>query len=257
MKLDEAESAESPSLGRESSSGLSDYRFAVLLSFMTLFLIALPILSKFSTTSAQGPVSILARLFFVGILIAAVFAVAQSRKSMVIALALAIPTVSLQWGPLVYDAEAVTVVGHIFGIIFLLYVVSVLLRVIFTVNAVTFDTICASVCVYLLFGIVWSLGYSLLESTQPGSFRLSAPNELSSASMRFLGAQLDIPIYYSFVTMTTLGYGDIVPTNPSSRMLSILQALTGQLYLVVLVARLVGLHITHSTGGKALTHSGE
>lgn len=68
-----------------------------------------------------------------------------------------------------------------------------------------------------------------------------------------MGAQLEIPIYYSFVTMTTLGYGDIVPTNPASRMLSVLQALTGQLYLVVLVARIVGLHITHSAGANTQT----
>lgn len=53
-------------------------------------------------------------------------------------------------------------------------------------------------------------------------------------------------IYYSFVTLTTLGYGDIVPVSPSARSLATLEALTGQLYLTVLVARLVGLQITHS-----------
>ena len=54
-------------------------------------------------------------------------------------------------------------------------------------------------------------------------------------------------VYYSFVTLTTLGYGDIVPVSPSARALATLEALTGQLYLTVLVARLVGLHITHSS----------
>jgi len=167
---------------------------------------------------------------------------------MMIALALALPTVSLQLGPLLYDAEAITIVGQVFGIIFLLYVAFVLLRVVFKSTVVTVDTICASICVYLLLGIMCSLGYSLLEITQPGSFRLSAVNESVEASVRFLGTSSEIPIYYSFITMTTLGYGDIVPTHPASRMLSVLQALTGQLYLVVLVARLVGLHIAHSMG---------
>ncbi len=53
--------------------------------------------------------------------------------------------------------------------------------------------------------------------------------------------------YYSFVTMTTLGYGDIVPASPVARMCAVLQAVLGQLYLAVLVARLVGLHILHAT----------
>ncbi len=85
---------------------------------------------------------------------------------------------------------------------------------------------------------------------------MSAANASNASSMRFLGLQLEIPIYYSFVTMTTLGYGDIVPVNPAARMLSVLQALTGQLYLVVLVARLVGLHIAHSTGVNTQTPHG-
>lgn len=253
MSSGEVRQVEEPSPKDDSSSFLSAYRFVVLLIFMTLFLIALPVLSRVSQTSDQSAVSIFSRLFFVGMLIASVFAVAETRKSMMIALALALPTVSLQLGPLLYDAEVITIVGQVFGIIFLLYVVFVLLRVVFKINVVTVDTICASICVYLLLGIMCSLGYSLLEITQPGSFRLSAANESVEPSMRFLGTHSEIPIYYSFITMTTLGYGDIVPTNPASRMLSVLQALTGQLYLVVLVARLVGLQIAHSTGVNTRT----
>ena len=55
------------------------------------------------------------------------------------------------------------------------------------------------------------------------------------------------PIYYSFVTLSTLGYGDIVPKVSAARMLAAVEAITGQLYLAVLVARLVGLHISQST----------
>ncbi len=63
-------------------------------------------------------------------------------------------------------------------------------------------------------------------------------------------------VYYSFVTLTTLGYGDIVPVNPSVRALATLEAITGQLYLTVLVARLVGLHITHSSQRRSEDQEG-
>jgi len=66
--------------------------------------------------------------------------------------------------------------------------------------------------------------------------------------MRLGGRQSVFPLYYSFVTMTTLGYGDIVPRSSSARMFAAIEALMGQLYLAVLVARLVGLHIFPSAG---------
>ena len=56
--------------------------------------------------------------------------------------------------------------------------------------------------------------------------------------------------YFSFVTMTTLGYGDIVPTVPFARVVATLQAVVGQMYLTALVARLVGLHIAHTNSPR-------
>ncbi len=65
--------------------------------------------------------------------------------------------------------------------------------------------------------------------------------------MVFGGEKSLIPMYYSFVALTTLGYGNIVPVSPPARILAILEATLGQIYLTVLVARLVGLHIAHVT----------
>ena len=77
----------------------------------------------------------------------------------------------------------------------------------------------------------------MVDFLVPGSFRYGQDRTLTGPEM----------IYYSFITLTTLGYGDIVPVSPSARSLATLEALTGQLYLTVLVARLVGLHITHAS----------
>ncbi len=222
-------------------------RFAILLGFMVLYLLALPVLSRIDSPDDETLVSMLFRLIFAGMLLAAVFAVAKNRRGAIIATVLALPALAIQLVPSANAPDPTLVLRSLLGMLFLSYVALVLLRLVFTTGIVTVDTICASICVYLLLGIVWSIAYTLLEAQEPGSFRITATGEAKTPSMEYDGTPNEFPIYYSFVTMTTLGYGDIVPTRPSSRMLTILQALTGQIYLVVLVARLVGLHISHSS----------
>ena len=91
-----------------------------------------------------------------------------------------------------------------------------------------------SVCVYLLVAFMWASGYTLIEGLQPGSFAIPSLTEEESTRNALQ--------YFSFVTITTLGYGDIQPVTRLARMTSVLEAVIGQLYLVILVARLVGLH---------------
>ena len=86
----------------------------------------------------------------------------------------------------------------------------------------------------------------LARGLQPGSFvALSAvaPNDYVARCMEMR--------YLSFMTLTTVGYGDIVPHSPATRTLAALEAVAGQIYLTVLVARLVGLHIVHADKGSA------
>ena len=93
-----------------------------------------------------------------------------------------------------------------------------------------------SVCAYFLLGLVWSSIFSILEFLQPGSFDI--PQSLHTESLSFT--------YYSYVTLTTLGFGDITPLTAQARSLSILEAITGQMYLATLVARLVAINIVQS-----------
>ena len=83
-------------------------------------------------------------------------------------------------------------------------------------------------------GLMWGYGYTLLEHLLPGSF-----NHPAGLSELDLGA-FD---YFSFVTMTTLGYGDITPASEPARAMVMIQTVSGQVYLAVLVARLVGINI--------------
>ena len=92
-----------------------------------------------------------------------------------------------------------------------------------------------AITLYLLFGVLWAIAYAVIESLVPGSFAgLSEPLSQGWSSDW---------IYFSFVTMTTLDYGDIVPLTATARTLAYMQAVFGQFYLAILVAGLVGAYI--------------
>ena len=131
--------------------------------------------------------------------------------------------------------------------LFLGFAVVISLRFLFTAERVTGSTIWASLCVYLLPGVLWASAYSVLDILHPGSFTFTLGESGGAGAMRLGGEQSIFPLYFSFVTITTTGYGDIIPTSAEARMLAVLESVTGQLYLAVLVARLVGLHISQST----------
>ena len=104
---------------------------------------------------------------------------------------------------------------------------------------VTLNTVYGAVCVYLLLVFFWAIVFSLIEDADPGSF--AASYEIEDSVSDFL--------YFSMVTQTTLGYGDITPVTALSRSLSSLQAAIGQVFLVVTVARLVALQVVYSARG--------
>jgi hypothetical protein len=103
-------------------------------------------------------------------------------------------------------------------------------------RVITANTINGAICVYLLIGFAFAAIYSLLEYLVPGSFFFSETH-MSGNIFR-----MENFVYYSFITLSTLGYGDIVPVSPQARSLIVIETLLGQLYLVVLVARLVGMY---------------
>ena len=121
------------------------------------------------------------------------------------------------------------------GILFTLVVTGCALGFITRSESVTREVIYAAMLVYLLMALMWSFVYVLLELINSASFNVTlSPDQ--SYQIRF--------IYYSFVTITTLGYGDITPATDLASSFSILEAVVGQLYLVVVVAWLVGMHVS-------------
>jgi hypothetical protein len=214
-------------------------------------------------------------------LFSSVLSVSRSRKSFRNAMILGVPAIVSELFDLYYfDERPIQIVSHLLTSVFLGYVILLLLRFIFASKRVTPNTIFASLCVYLLLGTFWAMVYSLLGTCQSNAFYYSlesknkcdsetvnaeavnsetansetdeskASNSESGNLMRIGGVPAGLEFYFSFVTMTTLGYGDIVPVSSAARGLATLQAVVGQLYLAVLVARLVGLHVAGSVNRK-------
>jgi Ca2+/Na+ antiporter len=100
-------------------------------------------------------------------------------------------------------------------------------------SEISVNTISGGICVYLLIAVIWAILFQFVELLEPGSFRL--PGGETDLSLRDL-------LYFSMVTMTTLGYGDITPISSAARSLASGEAVVGQLFVAIFIARLVGLY---------------
>lgn len=123
---------------------------------------------------------------------------------------------------------------------FLLVAIVFTLRQVLFGTAVDLNRLVGAICVYLLIGVIWALFYTLLDLLSPGSFS-------GIAAQSHAGWKSDW-LYFSFVTLTTLGYGDISPLSPVARIVVSLQAVVGQFYIAVLVAGLVSAYISDRKG---------
>ena len=109
---------------------------------------------------------------------------------------------------------------------------------------VTFDNVVGALVAYLMIGVAMGQFYVLLEVNYPDSFHASANIDVELQNPHSRGACLT---YFSFVTLTTAGYGDIVPAKPLSRTLAWMEAVAGQFYIAVLVAGMVGIRVSRNT----------
>ncbi len=227
------------------------HRFDTLLGALLLLLISAPVVRLIVPGWHPYFARFTVAACFCVMLVSAVFAISESRRTALVAMSLAVPAILLSVLNVLLQWEGIAIAYLLLGISFLGYTVVVILVFLFREQRVTFNVIFASLCVYLLLGVLWAEIYSLLEVLEPKSFMFVYAEDASGQSMRFGGEKSVFPLYYSLVTMTTLGYGDIIPVSPSARMFAAVQALTGQLYLAVLVARLVGLHISQEVRQKS------
>jgi hypothetical protein len=235
---------------------LARHRFGLLFAALLLFFALTPLAHQVWGEPDPAQPYLLDGLLFFLVLAAVVVSVSQRRRQTLVALGLGLPAALLGLLHLLVASDLVAVAHHAFAGTFLAYAIGVILRFLFASPRVTLDTLFASLCVYLLLGVAWALAYSAVDIFDPGAFA-AAQQAGASAPVLTIGRGGKVTVlYFSFTTLTTLGYGDIVPRSPVARMLTSVEAITGQLYLTVLVARLVGLHLTESLSmGQALESS--
>ena len=186
-------------------------------------------------------ITLLLDIFFTIILLSGAYAVSQRKTSFIVATILLLPALIAHWITYLISIPFSTFVVLVFEALFFSFVTITILVYLFRAEEITGDVIVAAICVYFLIGLVWALVFSILESVQPGSFQISETE----------GAVVSDLSYFSFVTLTTLGYGDVTPSSMPARSLALLESVMGQLYVAILVARLVGIHISQSMSKKA------
>jgi hypothetical protein len=179
---------------------------------------------------------LIASFLFSLVLLSAILAVAERKRVLVIALVLAVPAIAGRWinhfrPDLV--PPAVFLVG---GLILIIFVVAHLLRFVLRAPSVTTEVLCASISAYLMLGLMWTMAYWLVDQLTPGGAFSFNTNAGTRSINGFNG------FYFSFITLSTVGYGDITPVSKIARWLAAMEAMTGLLYVAVLIARLVSLY---------------
>jgi Ion channel len=206
----------------------------LLISLLLLFL-----LSPFVAAARYGTVVI--NTAGVIVLLSGIYAMSERRRLFVVTLIGSVAAIATNLLMVVFQSEWIAIAWHGFTLLLLgLFSVGILEDVLRR-GQISADKICGAICVYLLIGFAWAFGYGIIELINPGSFSGLAEIDTDNHVGRIMQLR-----YFSFATLTTLGFGDILPRSPSARTLATLEAVTGQIYLAVLIARLVGLHIVHA-----------
>jgi hypothetical protein len=170
------------------------------------------------------------------VLLSGVLAVADRRRTLVVAILLAIPTLAARWANHFRPDLVPPRVFLIGGLLVFIFVVAQLLRFVLRAPSVTSEVLCASISAYLMLGLIWTLAYWLVDRLTPGGAFSFNTNSGERSINGFTG------FYFSFITLSTVGYGDITPVSRIARWLAAMEAMTGLLYVAILIARLVSLY---------------
>jgi len=209
-------------------------RFSLLLASLAVLLTATSF-SDGGTTSRM-----LFCLLLTGILLVTAVTVCRRHHNLVPGLALAVPTVIMSWVAVFSGHLLAHVLHNVLVMTFFAFVGYHVLYAVLNDRRVTLDTIRGAVCVYVLVGIGWAYFYETLLSVDATALQFPTTSQAPEESH---DASLADTTYFSFVTLSTLGYGDMTPRTRPAKLAACFEAVFGQFYLAVMVARLVSLHL--------------
>ena len=224
-----------------STLGVNRYRY--LLASLLALIVVEPWL--------RGPAArVLLVAVFSAILLSAVWGLHTSRRGFVAGMTLALAAFVGNWAGVFVESLPLLFVTRAVTAAFLGLVVWTLLGDVARQTRIQPETIYQAACVYLILGVIFALFYASVSQIDSGAFApiVAAGISPGGTDASTKGAGLAKWVYFSFITLTTVGYGDITPIAPAARSLVILEALLGQFFVAVLVARLVGLLQTQLSG---------
>lgn len=209
------------------------FRFSTvkLLIALILSICSAPFLDEYK----HGPV--ITSLLLTAVLITATLAMGNRRWTLLIATLLVIPALAARWSNHLMPQLVPPEIFSAIGILFVAFVVANVFIFILRAPEVGTDVLCAAISGYLLLGLLWALAYTLVARVNPNAFAFAARGAAMPGKMQGFTAT-----YFSYITLSSVGYGDIVPVSPIARMFSMMEAMTGTFYVAILIARLVAMH---------------
>lgn len=205
-------------------------RFRLLLAGLVGTLVAEPLL-----TLVPGTGHIISSLSLV-VFGAAVIDLHFNRTLFRSALVFVALAIAIRVGLELVDLDSLLIGSHALATIFFAFTLAVVSWAVMRPGRMNTDRVVGAVCVYLLVGIVFAHGFGIVVLLEPQALSLS-PDDIEVLR----AGNLEPATYFSFVTLTTLGYGDILPVSSAARAMAWIEAVIGQLYVAVTIARLVSL----------------
>jgi len=203
-------------------------RFQILLIFLVIYFASFPIVENLTIAKH------LLNLFYLLIIFSAVFSISNTKKPLLISSSLLLFTLIFRWLHYFYQLDTFYLFELSSACLFWLYIATHILRFIIHQQHINAELVYAAIAVYFVIGLIWTSTYQIIELNNPHSF--SIVNEIATKKQELFFQMW----YFSMVTLTTLGYGDITPITMTARSFVILEAMTGQFYLAILIASLIG-----------------
>jgi len=217
-----------PTLPRRPKAG----NYAFLVSGLLFLFLLMPLLSTFPALAKNA---LLMRVGYCALMLLGIWSLPQRSYLFKFGLVLALLTVAFTAIDIFYDSIAIELCIKALVILFSTISAIIATKHVFGSTQVDRNLLFGAMSVYLLMGLTWAILYGLIFEFLPGSF-----NGIEGIDGK---AAMDTLLYYSFVTLASLGYGDITPVAPLARTLAYLEVVSGQLYIAIMLAGLVGLFL--------------
>jgi hypothetical protein len=218
----------------------ADHGLSALLALLVILIFVVQPLGEIGVAGR-----VVTTLFFALVLISGVWAVAGTRRSALVVAAVVTAALLVRGLRLWLGSGSLVFSNALVSLVFCVVVVLVVLAQVFREGAITMHRIQGAVAAYLLLGMAWAFAYELVVFEWPAAFTMPA---VAAPASRELISHF---VYFSFVTLTTVGYGDVTAVHPVARSLVTTEALVGQLFPAILLARLVSMELLHRDDGAA------